>query len=197
MPTFVVKDAEGNLVYFVAESGTGAENDPLILASTASRIGARNESAAEDDTGTYSLIALTKRLLQKLTEAFPDPVASETTLAEVVTGLQATLTTAFTADATGQEQTVVATLSATAWVPLSPRLAIPDWATRVMITAPAGLTRYRLNGDPAGAPDGTPSAGVTMGATDTWIVALAEGTSRTFGLSTSVSAGLVRIVWLP
>jgi len=100
-------------------------------------------------------------------------------------------------DADGREQTIVATLSATAWTPLATRLAVPDWATRAMIATPAGIMRYRLNGDPGGLPDGTASAGVTLPANETWIVGLAPGLSRTLGLSSITPSAAIRVVWLP
>ena len=104
----------------------------------------------------------------------------------------------FIADCTGQEQTIVATLSATAWTVLATPLAVPDWASRAIITAPNGLTRYRLNGNPAaGAPDGTISAGATMAANEVRVLGLRSGRSRTLGLSTAVSSGTVRVEWLP
>jgi hypothetical protein len=100
-------------------------------------------------------------------------------------------------DCDGQEQTVTATLSATPWLVLNPRLAVPDWATRAIITAPAGLTRYRLNGDPGAAPSGAASAGATMQASTTRVVGLAAGTGRTLGLSSAVAGGVVTVEWLP
>ena len=99
-------------------------------------------------------------------------------------------------DATGQEQTILASLSATPWTPLSPSLAIPDWATRAAITAD-GTTRYRLNGDPGGAPSTTASAGATMPDGDLWIVGLATGVGRTLGLTSSKASASLMVVWLP
>jgi len=105
--------------------------------------------------------------------------------------------TALVPDCDGQEQTVTATLSATPYTALSPRLAVPDWATRAIITAPAGITRYRLNGDPGGAPSGTASAGGTLAASASRVIGLAPGASRTLGLSTAVVSGVVTVEWLP
>jgi len=101
------------------------------------------------------------------------------------------------ADCTGDEQTVTATLAGTAYVALSPRLTVPDWATRAIITAPAGITRYRLNGDPGGAPGGTATAGATIAASTSRVVGLAAGAGRTLGLSSAVAGGTVTVEWLP
>jgi len=103
----------------------------------------------------------------------------------------------FNANCTGQEQTVTATLSATPWTALNPRLAVPEWATRAVLTAPVGRLRYLLNGDPGGAPSGTASAGATMSASTEWVIDLALGNGRTLGLSSEVASAVVRVVWLP
>ena len=120
-------------------------------------------------------------------------------LAQLIAGvpITGTSTVGIQPDCTGQEQTIVATLSATPWTALSPRLSVPDYATRAVITAPAGLTMYRLNGDPAGNPDGTLKAGATLGISEMRVVGLAAGTSRTLGLSSAVASGQVRVEWLP
>jgi hypothetical protein len=100
-------------------------------------------------------------------------------------------------DCDGTETTITATLSASPWTALSPRISIPDTASRAIITAPAGLTRYRLNADPGGAPSGTSSAGATIRAGDQRVITLAAGTSRTLGLSSALASGVVTVEFVP
>lgn len=102
-------------------------------------------------------------------------------------------------DCNGREQTVLVTLSATPWVPLSPRLAVPDWATRALIKAPAGKLRYRMNGDPGGAPSSTPSAGGTLAANEMRVIGLETTTAggRTLGFTSPLVSPSFEVEWLP
>ena len=100
-------------------------------------------------------------------------------------------------DCTGVEESLIATLSATPWTALNPRLAVPDWATRAAITPQSGRTRYRLNGDPGGAPTSTATAGGTLELGVTRMVGLAAGTSRTLGFTSAIASATVLVEWLP
>ena len=100
----------------------------------------------------------------------------------------------FRPDCTGEEETVTATLSATPWTVLSPRLAVPDFATSAVITAPAAVTKYRLNGDPS---NDVAGAGATLQPAEQRVIGLAAGTSRTLGLVSAGASAVVVVEWLP
>jgi hypothetical protein len=57
-----VKDATGTSKYLETGSGDGSSGTPFI-SPVADRLGAKADSSATTDTGTFSLIALIKRLL--------------------------------------------------------------------------------------------------------------------------------------
>ncbi len=61
-----VKDADGVGKYIETASGDGSSGTPFI-SSAGVNIGAKADSAASTDTGTFSLISLTKRLIQRIT----------------------------------------------------------------------------------------------------------------------------------
>jgi hypothetical protein len=89
------------------------------------------------------------------------------------------------------------TMSETPWTALDPVLAVPDWASEAFIIAPDGLTRYRLNGTPGGAPTSTASAGSLMAANEKRSVTLEPGTDRTLELKTAAISGKIIVEWRP
>jgi hypothetical protein len=71
MSNFQAKDGNGDLKDFAAQ-GAGSSGDPhrpkrAVADGDDEALGAKADTAATDDTGTWSLIALFKRLLQKVT----------------------------------------------------------------------------------------------------------------------------------
>ena len=99
-------------------------------------------------------------------------------------------------DCTGQEQTTVVTLSATAWVVSS--LTVPAYASRVVITAPNAVTMYALNKPPQGPPtSGETRDGLRLAANQERVVQLASGTNRTFQVASALASGVVTIQWVP
>lgn len=105
-------------------------------------------------------------------------------------------TVEFQPDCTGQGQTQVVTLSATAWVVSS--LTVPAYASRAIITAPNGVTMYRLNGAPAGPPTtGETRAGLRLAANQERVVQLGAGVTRTLQIASALASGVVTIQWVP
>ena len=145
---------------------------------------------------TDAQLRATALAIQAASLPLPTGAATQTTLAAVLAALQATLTARFIPDLIGQEQTVLVQLHATAWTPITPRLSIPDWVTRIMVTAPDGVTRIRLNGDPAGAVSTTATAGATLAANEVRIAYLSPGTNRTVGFTSAVAGGIAAVEFI-
>jgi hypothetical protein len=99
----------------------------------------------------------------------------------------------FTPDCDGTETAVIVTLSSTAWTALTPRVSIPNTTKRIIITAPAGVVRYRLNADPDTAITGTSSTGCSMDAGEKRIITIADGTGRTLGLRSSLASAVIKL----
>jgi hypothetical protein len=71
MANLVAKDGSGTTQY-IGATGAGTDADPLILRRQDAGVGGPADAAATADTGTFSLVALLKRLLSA---KLPDPIS--------------------------------------------------------------------------------------------------------------------------
>ena len=177
-------------------SGTFESPEGAATEATLASILSALASVAVTGPLTDTQLRATALAIQAASLPLPTGAATQTTLAAVLAALQATLTARFIPDLIGQEQTVLVQLHGTAWQPISPRLSIPDWVTRIMVTAPDGVTRIRLNGDPGGAVTTTPTNGATLAANEVRIAYLSPGTSRTVGFTREVAGGIAAVEFI-
>lgn len=78
MADLTTKNAAGQTIHLCAGSGDGTSGSPYASPADVG-IGTTADAAAASDAGTFSLIALVKRLLVKITNLLPCAVAKDTT----------------------------------------------------------------------------------------------------------------------